>query len=27
MPFIAYQGPHGFMIMMPSVAMRGRDQK
>jgi hypothetical protein len=27
MPFIAYQGPHGFMIMMPSVAMGGRDQK
>ena len=23
MPFIAYQGPHGFMIMMPSMAMGG----
>ena len=23
MPFIAYQGPHGFMIMMPSTAMGG----
>jgi hypothetical protein len=23
MPFIAYQGPHGFMIMMPSMATGG----
>jgi hypothetical protein len=23
MPFIAYQGPHGFMIMMPSMPMGG----
>ena len=23
MPFIAYQGPHGFMIMMPSMVMGG----
>jgi hypothetical protein len=27
MPFIAYQGPHGFMIMMPSTTMGGSEKK
>jgi hypothetical protein len=27
MPFIAYQGPHGFMIMMPSMAIGGGGQR